>query len=339
MGKRAGGAEGAGQDGESGAVFVSSAGLDEGPHLRRAPAPATIGPRHLGGTDMTLSQKKDDPAVVIIAAICDYWAGPDNVLDDASGERAWDKPIVGFARGDDPIFQQFKEVVDREHWAPLDAFARAFPGTDARPEDLTVISWVLPQTRATRLDHRKETRYPSMRWARSRTRGESFNLRLRTHLVNALAERGIQAAAPGLLPGYCSKSGGRWVKTSNWSERHIAFAAGLGTFGLCDGLITPAGKAMRVGSVVARAEVPPTPRLYADHHAYCLFYAKGTCGKCMTRCPVGAITEAGHDKMKCDAHLEKMGAFVETTYGFKGYGCGLCQVGVPCESGIPKSLR
>jgi len=26
---------------------------------------------------------------------------------------------------------------------------------------------------------------------------------------------------------------------------------------------------------------------------------------------------------------------VEKTYKFVGYGCGLCQVGVPCEAGIP----
>ena len=25
-------------------------------------------------------------------------------------------------------------------------------------------------------------------------------------------------------------------------------------------------------------------------------------------------------------------------YGFEGYGCGLCQTGVPCESGIPERL-
>jgi epoxyqueuosine reductase len=287
---------------------------------------------------MSPSWNPNDPAASIIAAISDYWSGPDNTLDDATGERAWDKPIVGFARGDDLIFEQFKEVVDPDHWMPYDAFASAFPGTDARPEDLNVISWVLPQTRATKRDHRKETIFPSERWARTRVRGESFNLRLRTHLVNALLAAGVEAAAPGLLPGYGSKTGGRWVKTSNWSERHMAYAAGLGTFGLSDGLITPVGKAMRVGSVVARVDVPPTLRPYTDHNAYCPFYSDGSCGKCIERCPAGAITEAGHDKLKCDAHLSKMHAYVENTYGFKGYGCGLCQVGVPCESGIPKGI-
>ena len=43
-------------------------------------------------------------------------------------------------------------------------------------------------------------------------------------------------------------------------QRHAAHAAGLGTFGLCDGLITAKGKAMRAGSVVARIAVAQTPR-------------------------------------------------------------------------------
>ena len=55
----------------------------------------------------------------------------------------------------------------------------------------------------------------------------------------------------------------------------------------------------------------------------------------MERCPAGAITEAGHDKEICRQHLTRTREYVEDTYYFKGYGCGLCQVGVPCEAGIP----
>ena len=49
----------------------------------------------------------------------------------------------------------------------------------------------------------------------------------------------------------------------------------------------------------------------------------------------GAITEAGHDKEKCRQHLARAREYVKETYKFQGYGCGLCQVGVPCEAGIP----
>jgi epoxyqueuosine reductase QueG len=167
--------------------------------------------------------------------------------------------------------------------------------------------------------------------------GEAFNNKLRQHVVDALAEAGVQAVAPMLSPLFESKPSERFVYASTWSERHAAYAAGLGTFGVCDGLITPKGKAMRVGSVIAGLRLAPTPRSYADddHQAYCLFYSQGICGQCIPRCPVGALSAEGHDKAKCRAHLTKTREYVQDQYGFEGYGCGLCQTGVPCESKIP----
>jgi epoxyqueuosine reductase QueG len=68
----------------------------------------------------------------------------------------------------------------------------------------------------------------------------------------------------------------------------------------------------------------------------CLFHSRGICKKCIKRCPAGAITEAGKDKLKCYAHLFPGTAdHVKSEYDFIGYGCGLCQTGVPCESKIP----
>jgi epoxyqueuosine reductase QueG len=158
---------------------------------------------------------------------------------------------------------------------------------------------------------------------------------LRRHLVDSLVKSGHFAVAPMAVPNWTIVKSQRFSWASSWSERHAAHAAGLGTFGLCDGLITAKGKAMRAGSVVAKLSVEPTPRPYADHQAYCLFYVDGTCGKCIDRCPARAISTAGHDKEKCRQHLLKSRKYVKKTYQFEGYGCGLCQVGVPCESGIP----
>jgi epoxyqueuosine reductase QueG len=58
----------------------------------------------------------------------------------------------------------------------------------------------------------------------------------------------------------------------------------------------------------------------------------------MNKCPAGAITENGHDKQRCSDYVDTTHAFVEEHYHFKGYGCGLCQVGVPCESRIPEGI-
>jgi len=261
---------------------------------------------------------------------------PENTMKDTSNEKAWESALVGFSRGDDPLYEEYKEHVGSFHWTPLEVFSRAYPNLEAAPEELSVISWVLPQREETKTDNRKESTYPAERWARARIFGEQFHEKLRGHVATVLSDKGYPAVAPSLSPEWAFKASEKYVFASTWSERHAAFASGLGTFGLCDGLITPLGKAMRTGSVVARIALPPTPRSYGTHFAYCLFLAEGICGKCIDRCPVGAISESGHDKRKCMAHLNPATSeYVKTHYKFDGYGCGLCQTGVPCESKIP----
>jgi epoxyqueuosine reductase len=284
---------------------------------------------------MAFTNPNDELKTWITTVIRDFCEGPENTLQNEANERAWEDPLVGFSRGDDSLYEEYKEHVGPYHWTPWEIFTETYPGTEVELGELTVICWVLPQTSETKADNRKQTAYPAERWARSRIYGEAFNVRLRKYLEEVLKERGHGAVAPFLSPQWERNESERYVYSSTWSERHAAYASGLGTFGLCDGLITPKGKAVRVGSVVARIQVPPTPRPYADHRAYCLFFAEGTCGECMARCPVGAITEAGHDKVKCRKHVSRTEEYVRVSYGFEGYGCGLCQTGVSCESGVP----
>jgi len=260
---------------------------------------------------------------------------PVNTIRNKNEDPAWDSALVGFTSGADPIWQQYKEYIGAFHWTPWEVFNQHCPEESARAEELTVISWVLPQREFVRNSNRKEKKYPSEEWARIRVYGEQFNVALRQHVADSLKQLGHPAVAPMLVPNWTIVKSERFSYASSWSERHAAHAAGLGTFGLCDGLITEKGKALRVGSVVAKVSIESTPRPYSDHRAYCLFFAEGTCGKCIDRCPVRAITEAGHDKEKCRQHLAKSREYVKKTYKFEGYGCGLCQVGVPCETGIP----
>jgi epoxyqueuosine reductase len=258
-----------------------------------------------------------------------------NTMQNDTEDPAWDDALIGFASGADPIWQQYKEYVGPFHWTPWEVFAQHCPGESAGAEELTVVSWVLPQREAVRKANRRAKKYPSEEWARIRVYGEEFNAALRRRLADRLKQVGHAAIAPMLAPNWTVVKSERFSYASSWSERHAAHAAGLGTFGLCDGLITARGKAMRVGSVVAKISIQPTPRPYSNHRAYCLFFADGTCGKCIDRCPARAITKAGHDKEKCRQHLARSREYVKKTYKFEGYGCGLCQVGVPCEARIP----
>ena len=93
---------------------------------------------------------------------------------------------------------------------------------------------------------------------------------------------------------------------------------------------------MRTGSVVARITIAPTPRHYKDHHAYCLYYTHGTCGKCIQRCPINAIDKEGHDKKRCQQYTEvTMPKRMKAAYGIEVSVCGLCQADIPCMRRIP----
>jgi len=284
-----------------------------------------------------VSGSKDDLAGGVNSLIRDFVQGsPENSLRNAQQDKAWAEPLVGFSSGEDPLWQLFEDQIGPFHWTPSEIFALTFPKISARPDELRVVSWILPQTEEIKSEHRKQTLYPSEGWTRARVFGEEFNNRLRGHVVDCLLESGCPAVAPVLSPKWARQDSERFGYASNWSERHAAYASGLGTFGLSEGLITPLGMAMRCGSVVVKIQIPPTPRPYEDHHAYCLYFSQGRCGECIFRCPVAAITESGHDKVACERyHRQVIADYVKSHYGFEGYACGLCQTGVPCESQIP----
>ncbi|MCL2878262.1 MAG: epoxyqueuosine reductase [Acidobacteria bacterium] len=288
------------------------------------------------------TSKNGPPSEWIVEAIKEYTAtSPRNSLMKTAGEKiwaaekAWDEPLVGFASGGDALFNEYKDKVGPFHWTPAEIFNMVFPDTPAKPEELTVIAWILPAREMVKASLRKETQNPAEPWVRARMYGELFNEELRGYAADLLTKSGYPAVAPVLVKDYKMMQSEKYVFASTWSERHAAYAAGLGTFGLCDALITPKGKAMRCGAIVAKMPAAPTPRPYTDHHAYCLHFAKGACGACIARCAGKAITAAGHDKMACNKQLAVTTQYAKEHYDIDGYGCGFCQTGTPCESRIP----
>ena len=266
----------------------------------------------------------------------EFCASSANSLENGTHEPAWDPPLFAYARGDDPLFNQLKADIGPFYWTPYEAYQLAYPEGEIDPSALTVVCYVLPQTKATRIDQSAETDVPSERWARSRFHGEEFNCALRLHLAESLTKKGFSAVAPERLPGFDYRQSERFGLASNWSERHTAWIAGLGTFGLSDGLITKAGKAVRFGSVVVNVALEATPRTYGGHHDWCLWFAKGTCGVCMKRCPADAIAPEGHDKVACYTYIRNVTTpYVKEHYGTGATPCGLCQVKIPCEARSP----
>jgi epoxyqueuosine reductase len=256
----------------------------------------------------------------------------------------WEEPLVGFASGMDPLFFEYKTLIGSFHSTPREVISAALKERGrsllfTEIEQISVISWILPAAEDTRKSNRLENQFPSKLWAYTRDFGEAFNNALRKQVINFLEDLGHVTVAPAILPTFKFIQDEKVGWASPWSERHVAYACGLGTFSLNDGFITPKGMAMRAGSVVTLLKLTPSEKKYRDHRENCLQFRNEKCGKCIQRCPADAINEKGHDKSKCEGHLMSEAMHNKIAeYGLKipPSSCGLCQTDVPCEFEIPR---
>ena len=158
---------------------------------------------------------------------------------------AFAEPIVGFSRGDDEWYIFYKEHIGADFYRLPSEWLEAVHGHSFDPANISIISWFLPHTDDTKQKSRAVNDCPPLEWTMVRVHGEDCNRRLAKTLEQHLTELGYEAVAPMCSDQFSWGDSERFVKMSNWSERHTAFISGLGTFGLCDGLISAKGKAGR----------------------------------------------------------------------------------------------
>jgi ferredoxin len=253
-----------------------------------------------------------------------------------TGEPCMEEPEVRFASADDPLFDEWRNDPVHPLVTPREGFSLTFG--DAAVFSGTVISWVIPVAEISRRTNAGRGDKPSKEWVLSRHHGEMFNNGLRSFLSGFLEKNGFRAVAGQTAEWWKRFPDG---VSSNWSERHAAYAAGHGTFSLCGGLITHHGLAVRIGSVITDCAIEPDRRENSGLFGNCLYLSKGLCGACISRCPAGAISRDGLDRIKCRANLfgEKSKQLAESYGAAMTSGCGLCQTNVPCEFAVPGKPR
>jgi len=252
----------------------------------------------------------------------------ENILDGTS-DSIYDVPTVGFSSVQDPLFEDLKKIIGPKHLTPSEMYGSKF---EEELRDGTVISVVLPLGKKVRESNRSNS-VPSKEWMISRTFSDTFSKDISSEIESYIGKLGYHAMTPMMSPGY-KKFDMRTDPHSSWSERHIAYVAGLGTFSLNDGFITEMGIAVRLISVITDLVLSPNIRRARSYNENCLYCNNGSCGACIKRCPAGAITENGHDKIKCMDFVYCDRSKLMREYGLKENsvpGCGLCQTGVPCE--------
>ncbi|MBJ6749504.1 epoxyqueuosine reductase [Geomonas anaerohicana] len=244
-----------------------------------------------------------------------------NALPEGDNPPIWDIPLIGVASAADPLFERFQdpEVVGPMHRLPQEWL----------PGARSVISVFLPFTGHITDHYTKDQRYSAIEFSSGKWNGSKFLNVVRRSLIRFVERHGGRAIAPNIDPRYDSDD---WRPF--WSERHTAFAAGLGTFGLHQNFISEKGALGRLCSVITDLKLTPTPRPYTEVYHYCLYAFDGSCDACIRRCPTGAITSTGKIPGRCETHGNKE-HFSAWNYG----SCGHCSTLIPCARQIPPRIR
>jgi len=231
----------------------------------------------------------------------------------------YERPLVGVSSACDPLYTECKKahVVGEHHLLPTEWLDNA----------KSVISIFNPFTGQIK-DSNAGGGMPSLEWLHGRIEGQDYIVAAAQALAERLRLQGGRAVVPVADERFAVYKEPKIFST--WSERHAAYIAGLGTFSLNRAVITQQGIAGRFCSVVTDLDLAADERQYTGLYEYC-----SLCGACAQACPATAINKHGKAHVPCFSFLETVNQQYPSYYG-----CGKCQCGMPCESGIPpKNLK
>lgn len=226
----------------------------------------------------------------------------------------WGEPLVAYASAHDPQFYKLKNIVSPTHALPPDLL------TDAR----SVIAYFIPFVQEVNISN-ISGRDASRLWAETYIATNQLIFDLNGHLQEYLSAEGHEGASVPATHNFDEEK-----LISDWSHRHVAFIAGLGTFGVNNMLITARGCCGRIGSLVTNLEIPPSKKEAGEH---CLARHDGSCYKCVDRCVNEALFADSYDRWKC----YEMCLYNDNLFPDLGVVdvCGKCLVGVPCSTANP----
>ena len=217
-------------------------------------------------------------------------------------ERLWKRPIVRFA--DAGNFDTFLPYVHPEHLRPealLDNATVALSVFFPYLEFVAKSNW--------------EGNKASKLWNDAYTYTNAMAVFACEFLAEEVEKLGYSADIPVSAGEFKNEE-----LMSRWSQRHVAWLAGQGTFGINNMLISDNGCCGRYFSILTTLTAEPDRPLEKER---CLYKRDGSCGICADRCPVGALTRDGFDRFKCYEWL-KQADYDELV-------CGKCDVKLPCS--------
>ncbi|MCQ2451881.1 MAG: 4Fe-4S binding protein [Oscillospiraceae bacterium] len=254
----------------------------------------------------------------------DYTSLNKGKTEEYVGMRFFEAPILSIGAADNPLFWDLKkpQAVGEHFMVPQEWL----PGAKS------VITLFLPFTDRVISSNQKDKVQPSMEWLFTRVDGQQHLLATAGLVKEALEREGYQAVVPQLDDRYIMRTSLLQTNlpipafSSNWSERHVAYVTGLGTFGRHTNFISKRGCCGRLISIITDWETKPDEKDYSGIYDYCT-----ECGACYRACPAAALSGEGKSIKACSTFLHE-----NSKQYAPRYGCGKCQSGLPCSKGVPK---
>ena len=228
----------------------------------------------------------------------------------------WKEPLIEIIPADDEKIISLKKIVSSDHLLPHDIL----------PEAQSIISFFIPYHEDIVKSNIDGT-MASQQWAAAYI-GTNELIKHISDTIEKLMER--NGYKTGKIPATHNFN----AKTlmSNWSHRHVAYIAGLGTFGINNMLITKNGCCGRFGSIIISCKLEEYREINALKEK-CLHKLNGSCGICQKKCVVNAY-ENNFNRFTCYTQCLKNGE-LHRALGLADV-CGKCLVGLPCSTTEPR---
>lgn len=218
------------------------------------------------------------------------------------------EPIVAFADVEDPEVEKIKHMTHENHILPKEWMS----------DGKTIVSYFIPFNKEL-IEINRKNDYVAKEWAMAYIETNNLIKEINSTMVEKLKEYDITTVWQLPELNYDSEK-----LMSYWSQRHIAYIAGIGTFGMNNMLITDKGCSGRYGSFIIDYKIEPSKKNRVEK---CLYKLNGSCGICMEMCPVQAFTDQGFDRYKCNQWVSEVDEFYSDLASCDC--CGKCLLG-PC---------
>jgi epoxyqueuosine reductase QueG len=239
-----------------------------------------------------------------------------NYYKKSNIQNMWKEPIIEIISANNEKIDSLKQSVSSEHLMP----------NDILPGAKSIISFFIPFKEEI-IESNTIGDVVSEKWVLSYIETNNLIKKINDEIEILMEQNGYKA---GKIPATHNFDKAQLI--SNWSHRHIANIAGIGTFGINNMLITKEGCCGRLGSIILNYELKEYKDL-SQVNEKCLSKKDGSCGICQKKCIANAYENGLFDRQKCYAKL------LENAEHHRKIGnadvCGKCMVGLPCSSKEP----